>query len=41
MTIYEYGNPASRRILIQPVDDHDLAENERRPSRPSQGRISD
>ena len=29
MTIYEYGNPASRRILIQPVDDHDLAEIER------------
>ena len=28
--IYEYGDPASVRILIQPVDDHDLAgiENE-------------
>lgn len=28
--VYEYGDPASVRILIQPVDDHDLAgiENE-------------
>ena len=28
--IYEYGDPASARVLIQPVDDHDLAgiENE-------------
>ena len=23
--IYEYGDPASARVLIQPVDDHDLA----------------
>ena len=30
MVAYEYGNPASDRVLIQPVDDHDLAgiENE-------------
>ena len=30
MISYEYGDPASRRILIQPVDEHDLAgiENE-------------
>lgn len=28
--VYEYGDPASARVLIQPVDDHDLAgiENE-------------
>ena len=25
MRIYEYGVPASPRVLIQPVDDHDLA----------------
>ena len=25
MISYEYGDPASRRILIQPVDEHDLA----------------
>lgn len=29
MISYEYGDPASRRILIQPVDDHDLAGIER------------
>lgn len=23
--IYEYGDPASAKVLIQPVDDHDLA----------------
>ena len=30
MQIYEYGDPASDRVLIQPVDDHDLSviENE-------------
>ncbi len=28
MLTYEYGNPAADMVLIQPVDDHDLAEIE-------------
>ena len=35
MQIYEYGDPESDRVLMQPVDDHDLAviENEVRAIR--------
>ena len=28
MTIYEYGNPEAKVVLIQPVGDHDLPEIE-------------